>query len=81
MSVYGTNADPLGGRDRLGVHGMQGGFESDNDNVNEINTTTSEIMYHKMKDSFKVDKELIFEKKKIDNSKLLDTNQLKDLDN
>ena len=80
MSVYGTNADPLGGRDRLGVHGMQGGFESDNDNVNEINTTASEIMYHKIKDSMNGKKELIFEKKKVDSSKLLDTNQLKDLD-
>lgn len=34
-SLYGTNNYPNGGRDPLGVHGMKGGYPSDNENVNE----------------------------------------------
>jgi len=78
-SVYGTNADPLGGRDRLGVHGMHGGFPSDNENVMEIDNTKAQTVYHQIKDSFQ--KEMIYEKKNNNSSKLLDENQLKDLDN
>ena len=78
-SVYGTNADPLGGRDRLGVHGMHGGFPSDNENVMEIDNTKAQTVYHQIKDSFQ--KEMIYEKKDNNSSNLLDENQLKDLDN
>ena len=46
MSVYGTNADPLGGRDRLGVQGMQGGFPSDNENIMEIDNTKAQTVFH-----------------------------------
>jgi hypothetical protein len=34
-SMVGTQEDPLGGSDRLGVHGMHGGYPSDNDQVLE----------------------------------------------
>ena len=80
MSVYGTNDDPMGGRDRLGVHGMHGGFPSDNENVMETNTSKAETVYHQIKDSFEEKKELIFEEKKEDESKLLDERQLRDLE-
>ena len=79
-SIYGTNADPMGGRDRLGVHGMHGGFDSDNENVAETNTTKAQTMYHQMKDSFEDKKKMIFEDNKETPSKLLDENQLKDLE-
>ena len=79
MSVYGTNADPLGGRDRLGTDGMKGGFPSDNENMMEIDNTKAQTVFHQIKDSFQ--KELIYEKTENNNSKLLDENQLKDLDN
>ena len=81
MSVYGTNKDPLGGRDRLGTDGMKGGFPSDNENVNESDNFTAKKVYHQIKDSIDTNKKLIFEKKQEDNTKLLDENQLKDLDN
>ena len=80
MSVYGTNDDPMGGRDRLGVHGMHGGFPSDNENMMETNTTKAETIYHQIKDSFEDKKKLIFEDKKEDKSKLLDETQLRDLE-
>ena len=80
MSVYGTNDDPMGGRDRLGIDGMHGGFPSDNDNVMETNTTKAETVYHQIKDSFGDKKKLIFEDKKEDESKLLDETQLRDLE-
>ena len=79
MSVYGTNADPLGGRGRLGVQGMQGGFPSDNENIMEIDNTKAQTVFHQIKDSFQ--KEMIYEKKDKNESNLLDENQLKDLDN
>jgi len=79
-SIYGTNNDPMGGRDRLGVHGMHGGFESDNENVAETNTTKAQTIYHQIKDSFNQKKEMIFEEQKETTSKLLDENQLKDLE-
>ena len=79
-SIYGTNNDPMGGRDRLGVHGMHGGFESDNENVAETNTTKAQTIYHQIKDSFDQKKEMIFEEQKETTSKLLDENQLKDLE-
>ena len=49
-SVYGTN-NGLGGRDPLGIHGMHGGFDSDNDKVAENYKTNS--IYLRNKDLFK----------------------------
>jgi hypothetical protein len=80
MSVYGTNQDPMGGRDKLGVHGMHGGFPSDNENVTETNTAKAESIFHQIKDSFGESKKLIFEDREETKSKLLDESQLKDLE-
>ncbi len=80
MSVYGTNDDPMGGRDRLGVHGMHGGFPSDNENMMETNTTKAQTIYHQIKDSFEDKKKLIFEKTEETKSNLLDETQLRDLE-
>ena len=85
-SHYGTN-DGLGGRDPLGTHGMKGGFESDNENVNEgeqtlkIDNTLAKSMYHQNKDLFKDKKEIIFENTEEEDDKFLDESQIKDLDN
>ena len=81
MSIYGTNKDPLGGRDRLGRHKMKGGFPSDNDNVNEseVNDSLAKSMYHRHKGMFEDKKQLIFEAKPEVKSKMLDEDQLKDL--
>jgi len=82
MSIYGTNKDPLGGRDRLGRHKMKGGFPSDNDNVNEaeVNDSLAKSMYHRHKGMFEDKKQLIFEAKPEVKSKMLDEDQLKDLE-
>jgi len=78
MSIYGTQDDPLGGRDRLGRHDMQGGYPSDNENVNEA--TRAAIVYLQNKDIFE-SKKLIFE---ADRTKaedgLLDESNIKDLE-
>jgi hypothetical protein len=85
-SHYGTN-DGLGGRDPLGTHGMKGGFESDNENVNEgeqtakIDNTLAKSMYHQNKDLFRNKKEIIFESTEEEDDKFLDESQIKDLDN
>ena len=85
-SHYGTN-DGLGGRDPLGVHGMKGGFDSDNDNVNEqenapkILNTLAKSLYYQNKDIFSDKKQIIFESKEKEDDKLLDESQIKDLDN
>ena len=71
FSVYGTNDDPLGGRDRLGIHGMHGGFPSDNDNVNE-NLNTQKVFLQN-EDSLK---EMDFSK---NDSDLLKEDNIKDL--
>ena len=80
MSIYGTNKDPLGGRDRLGTHKMKGGFPSDNDNVNEseVNDSLAKSMYHRHKGMFEDKKQLIFEAKPEVKSKMLDEDQLKE---
>ena len=82
MSIYGTNKDPLGGRDRLGQQKMKGGFPSDNDNVNEteINDSLAKSTYFKNKDMFEDKKQMIFESKPKYESKMLDEDQLKDLE-
>ena len=71
FSVYGTNDNPVGGRDPLGVHGMHGGFPSDNDNVNE-NLITKNVLA-KNEESLK---SLDFPKKESD---LLKEDNIKDL--
>ena len=80
FSILGTQKDPLGGRDRLGVHGMKGGYPSDNENVKE-NTTTAKIVMSRNKDIFQGKKKLIFEKVEEQTSNLLDENNIQDLDN
>ena len=83
-SHYGTN-DGLGGRDPLGIQGMKGGFDSDNENVNEennkIDNTLARSMFYQNKDLFKNKKQIIFEKKEEQEENLLDESQIKDLDN
>ena len=71
FSVYGTNDDPMGGRDRLGVDGMHGGFPSDNDNVMENQNTRK--VYLQNQDIFK---SMDFEEK---TSELLKEDNIKDL--
>ena len=80
MSILGTNADPVGGRDRLGVHGMKGGFPSDNENVREnINNTMS--VFLRNKNIFVTKKQNIFEEEIEKESDLLNEENIKDLDN
>tara|TARA_E500000318_G_scaffold106596_1_gene114761 strand:+ start:1538 stop:3430 length:1893 start_codon:yes stop_codon:yes gene_type:complete len=76
FSVYGTNDDPIGGRDPLGTHGMHGGFPSDNENVLENNITKA--IYHKNIDSIK---KMVFTKKSEKSSDLLNEDNIKDLGN
>ena len=85
-SHYGTN-DGLGGRDPLGQHGMKGGFDSDNENVNEqessnkVDNTLARSLFYQNKDMFNDKKQIIFENKEEENDKLLDESQIQDLDN
>ena len=73
-SVYGTNDNPMGGRDPLGVHGMHGGFPSDNENVAE--NLTTQAVFHKNKESLK---NIVFQKELIKESDLLNEDNIKDL--
>jgi hypothetical protein len=85
-SHYGTN-DGLGGRDPLGKHGMAGGFDSDNENVNEsesnnkIYNTLARTLFYQNKGIFANNKQIIFENKKEELDNLLDESQIQDLDN
>ena len=85
-SHYGTN-NGLGGRDPLGQHGMKGGFDSDNENVNEeeskskIDNTLARTLFYQNKDVFSNKKQIIFENKEEEDDKLLDETQIRDLDN
>ena len=85
-SNYGTN-DGLGGRDPLGQHGMKGGFDSDNENVNEsesnikVDNTLARTLFYQNKDMFNNKKQIIFENSKEEEDKLLDESQIQDLDN
>jgi len=85
-SHYGTN-DGLGGRDPLGQHGMKGGFDSDNENVNEqqsqlkIDNSLAKTLFYQNKDLFKNKKQIIFESKVEKEDTLLDESQIQDLDN
>ena len=75
-SVYGTNDNPMGGRDPLGVHGMHGGFPSDNENVME-NMSTKTI-YYKNKDTLK---SIVFDGKGKAEPEMLNEDNIKDLGN
>ena len=80
FSVIGTQEDPAGGRDRLGVHGMKGGYPSDNENVREsINNTMS--VFLRNKNIFPTKKQNIFEQEVEKESNLLNEENIKDLDN
>ena len=74
-SIYGTN-DALGGRDPLGVHGMHGGFDSDNDKVAE-NVKTNTV-YLRNKELFK---DIVFKKSSAKEAKMLSEDNIKDLEN
>ena len=76
MSVYGTNDNPVGGRDPLGQHGMKGGYPSDNDNVME-NTSTQTVYLQNKEDL----KNIVFKKSKEAESNLLKEDNIKDLGN
>ena len=79
VSIIGTQADPVGGRDRLGVKGMKGGYPSDNENVKEGRSTAESVLF-KNKDMFASKKKLIFEKQQEQESDLLNEDNIKDLD-
>jgi hypothetical protein len=79
-SIIGTQEDPIGGRDRLGVHGMKGGYPSDNENVREGMSSTQAV-YLRNKNIFKQEKKLIFEKTEEHTLDLLNESNIKDLDN
>ena len=74
-SVYGTN-DALGGRDRLGQHGMHGGFPSDNENVNE--TSMTKTVFNKNQNMLK---SIVFTGEQEKESELLNEDNIKDLGN
>lgn len=73
-SVYGTNDNPVGGRDPLGVQGMQGGFPSDNENVME--NLSTQAVYHKNKESLK---NIVFKEETKSEPDLLKEDNIKDL--
>ena len=73
-SVYGTNDNPVGGRDPLGQQGMKGGFPSDNENVME--NTKTQAVYYKNKDIFK---NIVFTKEHNSEPEMLNEDNIKDL--
>ena len=75
-SVYGTQDNPMGGRDPLGQIDMKGGYPSDNNNVMENQSTNT--VYLQNKDMFK---NIVFDKKEEDTSELLNEDNIKDLGN
>ena len=79
-SILGTVKDPVGGADRLGVHGMKGGYPSDAENVKE-NYTSTQGVFLRNKDMFIPKKKLIFEKLEEEESNLLNEGNIQDLDN
>ena len=90
FSILGTQKDPMGGRDRLGVHGMKGGFPSDNENVSEDvskkkaqGNLKAKLVLTQNKNIFSpFKKTLIFEEKIEEQSDLLNEDNIKDnLDN
>lgn len=81
-SFIGTQEDPLGGRDRLGTHGMSGGYPSDNDNVNEVDNLKAKMAYAQLSNDLSAisKKKIIFEKKQTTDDSLLDESNIKELD-
>ena len=80
MSILGTQKDPVGGRDRLGVHGMKGGYPSDSENVREgMNNTMSVFLRNKQ--LFTGKKQNLFEQEVENEPNLLNEDNIKDLDN
>ena len=79
-SVYGTQENPLGGRDPLGVHGMHGGYPSDNEYVMETSKNSDNFktnnVYLQNLDSLK---RIVFDNKNDDNTQLLNEDNIKDL--
>ena len=75
-SVYGTQDNPMGGRDPLGQHGMKGGYPSDNEYVMENSSTNT--VYLQNKDMLK---NIVFEKKEDEETELLNEDNIKDLGN
>ena len=72
-SVYGTNDNPLGGRDPLGQDGMKGGYPSDNENVME--NITTQAVYHKNKEELK---NIVFTKESIPEPDLLNEDNIRE---
>ena len=90
MSIIGTHADPVGGIDRLGVHGMKGGYPSQEDQVSEEVTTNkkkeslkTKMIYTQNRGMFNPTKKtLIFEESQPQQFDLLNEDNIKDnLDN
>jgi hypothetical protein len=90
MSIIGTHADPVGGIDRLGVHGMKGGYPSQEDQVSEEVTTNkkkeslkTKMVYTQNRGMFNPTKKtLIFEESQPQQFDLLNEDNIKDnLDN
>jgi hypothetical protein len=79
-SILGTQKDPAGGRDRLGVHGMKGGYPSDAENVKE-GTSNTKVVFLRNKDIFVPKKTMIFEETQPEASDLLNEDNIQDLDN
>lgn len=79
-SILGTQKDPAGGRDRLGVHGMKGGYPSDAENVKE-STNNTKVVFLRNKDIFAPKKTMIFEEAQPESSDLLNEDNIQDLDN
>ena len=79
-SILGTQQDPAGGRDRLGVHGMKGGYPSDAENVKE-STNNTKVVFLRNKDIFAPKKTIIFEEAQPETSDLLNEDNIQDLDN
>lgn len=74
-SIYGTQ-DSIGGRDPLGMHGMKGGYPSDNENVME--NVSTKAVYYKHLDSLK---SMVFEQKQETEADMLNEDNIKDLGN
>ena len=79
MTIIGTQEDPVGGRDRLGIHGMKGGYPSDNENVRE-GVGTAQRVFLQNKDLFGRRKQIVVEDRAEDVTNLLNEDNIRDLD-
>ena len=88
-SILGTQKDPLGGIDRLGTHGMKGGYKGDGDDSLKEDTEKSikesykatQGVFLRNKDLFSTKKKLIFEKVEEIESNMMNESNIQDLDN